>query len=137
MLGLASLTLGACFAGASADMAPGAMEPPSPMAAEPPPADGTWESAPGEPRLVLTVQGDALVLVRELSAGPVTATLARVAEGRYAPDGLGVTADTVTSCVEIVSVEADALVVRVGTMENGQCVLSADPVRLARQVQRP
>jgi len=40
------------------------------------------------------------------------------------------------SCVEVVGMEADAMLVRVGTVTNGQCLLSDTVLRFARQNQR-
>ncbi len=139
--------LSGCFASSSA---PSAFDPGDPGSAGAEPAmmmtaEGRWELArPGEPLLVLDVRGDVVVIERETATGVVSEELARDADATSTDRFVAarstdeaVTAEVAgTSCVEVVAVEPEALVVRIGVMTDGRCVLSEETLRFARQTQR-
>jgi len=145
-LTVSSLAFAACFApGGGAPViapdAPAQMMPPPPAAAPAARADGRWELArPGEPTLVIEVRGDQIVIERGGEDAP-REVLARSRAQTFDGSEMkgGVTADggvAGASCVEVVAVEGDELVVRIGKMVDDRCVLGDETLRLARQIQR-
>ncbi|MCC6622841.1 MAG: hypothetical protein IT385_16385 [Deltaproteobacteria bacterium] len=131
-----------CFAGGGMNVGGAPAPPPPPsMAPQSSASDGRWELArPGEPTLVLDIRGDVIVIERG-EAGATPEVLARQGgagtfEAAASEDEVRADVAAGASCVEVVAVEADELVVRIGKMIDDRCVLSDETLRLARQTQR-
>lgn len=101
---------------------------------------GAWEATAGGARYVLVFDPARATLATEVAGAVQTMTLgwsetegrvvARSAAGGPSASGEG------EACMEVVSVAADEMLVKVGKVQAGQCVLGDEVLHFARQVQR-
>lgn len=124
--GLALAACGTTKSDGSGGKATFSAPPPHPIASDDPgPSGGPVGTAPAERWEATGADGTRYVL--EAGDPPRLVPADGVIAG---PGAAG------ESCVEVVGMEADAMLVKVGTIADGKCVLSETVLRFARQAQR-